>query len=147
MQTWKGEFLAVYGTLRRHSLFRRGPLISSKLRFFCSGQLRGRLFWQQSYPAAVECRGVIPVEVFLILDSTVWDALDRYEGCDFGHESSSLFYRKRVRLVRPSLVVWVYFFGRPSVRGYPVCNSNGSCYDRRQVLDPVADNDNVRAYS
>lgn len=113
----KEEFLAAYGTLRRRSLFQRGTLVSRKLGFFGFGQLRGKLFRQKSYPAAVEGRGAIPVELFLILDNTVWNELDRYEGCDFAHESKSLFYRRRVRLLQPSLVVWAYFLGHRNVRG------------------------------
>jgi len=117
MQTLKGEFLGVYGTLRRRSLFQRGPEISAKLRFFCYGQIRGKLFCQGIYPAAVPGCGIIPVEVFLILDPTVWNDLDRYEGCDSAHEPSSVFYRQKVRLLRPSLIVWIYFLGHRQVRG------------------------------
>jgi len=115
--TLKDEFLGVYGTLRRRSLFRRGPPLAAKLRFFCSGRLRGKLFWQGSYPAAVQVYGIIPVEVFLVLDPAVWDDLDRYEGCHVGRVPSSLFYRQKVRLLRPSLVVWVYFLGQRQFRG------------------------------
>jgi gamma-glutamylcyclotransferase (GGCT)/AIG2-like uncharacterized protein YtfP len=117
MQILKVEFLAVYGTLRRRSLYRRGPSVSAKLGFFCSGRLRGRLFCQGSYPAAVLSPGIIPVEVFVILDQTVWDDLDRYEGCNPTHEPSSLFYRQRVRLLRPSVIAWVYFLGHRQFRG------------------------------
>jgi gamma-glutamylcyclotransferase (GGCT)/AIG2-like uncharacterized protein YtfP len=112
----KDEFLGVYGTLRRRSLFRRGPSIAAKLRFFCSGRLRGKLFCQGTYPAAVQDYGIIPVEVFLVLDPAVWDDLDRYEGCDVALPSS-LFYRQKVRLLQPSLVVWVYFLGQRQFRG------------------------------
>jgi gamma-glutamylcyclotransferase (GGCT)/AIG2-like uncharacterized protein YtfP len=117
---WKDEFLGVYGTLRRRSLFRRGPLIAAKLRFFCAGRLRGKLFCQGSYPAAVQDYGIIPVEVFLVLDPAVWDDLDRYEACDVARAPSSLFYRQKVRLLRPSLVVWVYFLGQRQLRGKPI---------------------------
>ena len=117
----KDEFLGVYGTLRRRSLFHRGPSISPKLRFFCFGRLRGRLFCQRSFPAVVEGAGIVCVEVFLVLDSTVWDKLDRYEGCCLPHEPSSLFYRQKVRLLQPSLIVWVYFLGHRQVRGKPGC--------------------------
>jgi gamma-glutamylcyclotransferase (GGCT)/AIG2-like uncharacterized protein YtfP len=113
----KGEFLGVYGTLRRRSLFRRGSSISAKIRFFCFGHLRGRLFCQKSFPAVVQGPGIVPIEVFLVLDPTVWDELDRYEGCCLNHELSSLFYRQKVRLLRPSLIVWVYFLGHHQVRG------------------------------
>jgi gamma-glutamylcyclotransferase (GGCT)/AIG2-like uncharacterized protein YtfP len=117
IRAWKYEFLGVYGTLRRRSLFRRGPSIAAKLGFFCSGRLRGKLFCQGSYPAAIQDYGIIPVEVFRVLDPAVWDDLDRYEGCDVAHKPSSLFYRQKVRLLRPSLVVWVYFLGQRQFRG------------------------------
>jgi hypothetical protein len=113
----KDEFLGVYGTLRRRSLFRRGPLIGAKLRFLCFGRLRGKLFCQGTYPAAIQDCGIIPIEVFIVLDPAVWDDLDKYEGCDLAHEPSSLFYRQKVRLLRPSLVVWIYFLGHRQVRG------------------------------
>jgi hypothetical protein len=69
----------------------------------------------------VEGAGIVCVEVFLVLDSTVWDKLDRYEGCCLPHEPSSLFYRQKVRLLQPSLIVWVYFLGHRQVRGKPGC--------------------------
>ena len=134
MESGKCEFLGVYGTLRRRALFQRGPPISAKLRFFGSGRLRGRLFWQGNFPAAVPGCGIIPVEIFLILDPTVWDDLDRYEGCDFAHESSSLFYRKKVRLLSSLVTVWVYFLGRRQVRGKPLApvalQRNGLSFQR-----------------
>jgi gamma-glutamylcyclotransferase (GGCT)/AIG2-like uncharacterized protein YtfP len=143
MQTLKGEFLAVYGTLRRRSLFQRGLQVAPKLRFFCLGRLRGKLFSQKGYPAAVQGYGIIPVEIFQILDATVWNDLDRYEGCDFTQESSSLFYRKKVRLLRPSLVVWAYFLGNRSVRGNLVGDANRGCYLCHLTRKPVVnDNDN-----
>jgi gamma-glutamylcyclotransferase (GGCT)/AIG2-like uncharacterized protein YtfP len=114
------ELLAVYGTLRRRSLFQRRPLVSGKLHFFCFGQLRARLFWQGGHPAAVPGPGVVPVEVFRIIDPAIWTDLDQYEGCVFGNEPASLFYRKRVRLLRPSLVVWAYFLRRTGVHGEPL---------------------------
>jgi gamma-glutamylcyclotransferase (GGCT)/AIG2-like uncharacterized protein YtfP len=119
METGKAEFLGVYGTLRRRSLFQRGPRISAKLRFFGSGQIRGKLFWQGNFPAAVPGCGIIPVEIFQILDSTIWNDLDRYEGCDLGHESNSLFCRKKVLLRRSLITVWVYFLGHRQFRGRP----------------------------
>src|SRR5260221_10704351 len=96
MQTLKDEFLGVYGTLRRRSLFLRGPEVSAKLRFFCCGQIRGKLFCQGSYPAAVSGPRIIPVEVFLFLDPPVWDDLDRDEGCDSPHQPSSFFFLPQI---------------------------------------------------
>jgi gamma-glutamylcyclotransferase (GGCT)/AIG2-like uncharacterized protein YtfP len=107
----KDEYLAVYGTLRRRSLFQRRPRISGKLRFFCFGQLRAKSFWQYDYPAAVPGFGVVPVEIFRVIDSSAWSELDQYEGCTFDDASASIFHRKQVRLLQPSLVVWVYLLG------------------------------------
>jgi hypothetical protein len=69
----------------------------------------------------VEGAGIVPVELFLVLDPTVWNELDKYEGCDLAHERSSLYYRRKVRLLQPSLIVWVYFLGHRQVRGKPGC--------------------------
>jgi hypothetical protein len=69
----------------------------------------------------VQGAGIVPVEVLLVLDLTVWDELDKYEGCDLAHEPSSLYYRRKVRLLQPSLIVWVYFLGHHQVRGKPGC--------------------------
>jgi hypothetical protein len=69
----------------------------------------------------VEGAGIVSVEVFLVLDPTVWDELDRYEGCCLAREPKSLFYRQKVRLLQPSLIVWVYFLGHRQVRGKPGC--------------------------
>jgi gamma-glutamylcyclotransferase (GGCT)/AIG2-like uncharacterized protein YtfP len=107
----KNEFLAVYGTLRRRSLFHQRPGISGKLRFFCFGQLRAISFWQNDYPAAVPGFGVVSIEVFRVIDSAAWSELDQYEGCMFDDEPASIFHRKQVRLLQPSLVVWVYLLG------------------------------------
>jgi gamma-glutamylcyclotransferase (GGCT)/AIG2-like uncharacterized protein YtfP len=139
METGKNEFLGVYGTLRRRSLFQRGPRISAKLRFFGSGQIRGKLFWQGDFPAAVPGRGIIPVEIFQILDSTIWNDLDRYEGCDFADESSSLFHRKKVPLLRPVITVWVYFLGHRQFRGKPLSRKrSGSRWTNIVALSDVA---------
>ena len=114
------ELLAAYGTLRRRSQFQRCSLIGPTLRFLGTGWLRGRLFWQKGYPAAVPGFGTIPVEIFLVADATIWVDLDRYEGCDLAHEANSLFYRQRVRLLSPSVIVWAYFLGHRQLRGNPV---------------------------
>jgi gamma-glutamylcyclotransferase (GGCT)/AIG2-like uncharacterized protein YtfP len=114
------DLLAAYGTLRRRSQFQRGSRVGSKVRFLGTGRLRGRLFWQEGYPAAVPGFGAVPVEIFLVVDATVWSDLDRYEGCDLAHEASSLFYRRQVRLLSPSVIVWAYFLGHRQLRGNPV---------------------------
>src|SRR5258707_15357312 len=102
MQTLKDEFLGVYGTLRRRSLFSRGLLVSAKLRFFCSGQLRGKIFCQGSYPAAVQGVRILPGTGFRTLDPTLWAGPVGGQGWRFTRGQRFLFLREECRLVRPA---------------------------------------------
>jgi gamma-glutamylcyclotransferase (GGCT)/AIG2-like uncharacterized protein YtfP len=129
----ENEYLAVYGTLRRRSLFQRRPVSSSKLQFFCFGQLRAKLFWQNGYPAAVPGSGVVPVEVFRVIDPAAWNDLDHYEGCVFDNEPASVFHRKQVRLLLPSLVVWAYLLGPAGQRRGRIFPSRSAPYGTKTI--------------
>ena len=111
------EFLAVYGTLRRRNLSRRGYAVQSGLKFVCCGLLRGLWLTQCGYPAVLEQPGLVQVEIFQVLRDSVWPILDRYEGYDHQIGRNSLFIRKTVALARPRIHAWVYFLGREIPRG------------------------------
>ena len=104
--------LAVYGTLRRRSVFQRLPLAVSRLQFFGCGLIRGHLFWQRAYPALIQEHGIAQVELFRIVDANVWDELDLYEGCDPSNLAASLFIRRQVLLWNPRVWAWAYFLNR-----------------------------------
>jgi gamma-glutamylcyclotransferase (GGCT)/AIG2-like uncharacterized protein YtfP len=106
------NFLAVYGTLRRRSIFPKLPMAASRLQFFSYGLIRGRLFWQRSYPALIQDRGFAQVELFRIVDPNVLGDLDRYEGFDSGNPQASLFIRTQILLLKPRFWVWAYFLNR-----------------------------------
>jgi gamma-glutamylcyclotransferase (GGCT)/AIG2-like uncharacterized protein YtfP len=106
------ELLAVYGTLRRRSIFPKLPMAASRLQFFSYGLIRGRLFWQHSYPALIQHRGFAQVELFRIVDPNVLGDLDRYEGFDSGNPQASLFIRTQILLLKPRFWVWAYFLNR-----------------------------------
>ncbi|HXM04598.1 MAG TPA: gamma-glutamylcyclotransferase family protein [Chthoniobacterales bacterium] len=109
--------LAVYGTLRRRSVFQRLPLAVSRLQFLGCGLIRGRLFWQRTYPALIQEHGIVQVELFQIVDANVWDKLDLYEGCDPSNLAASLFIRRQVLLWNPRVWAWAYFLNRQIPRG------------------------------
>jgi gamma-glutamylcyclotransferase (GGCT)/AIG2-like uncharacterized protein YtfP len=106
------DFLAVYGTLRRRSIFPKLPKAVPHLRFVGYGQVRGRLFWQRTFPALIHGPGIVGVELFEILDANVWCDLDPYEGFDPANSRASLFIRRQVLLLNPRLWAWAYFLNR-----------------------------------
>jgi gamma-glutamylcyclotransferase (GGCT)/AIG2-like uncharacterized protein YtfP len=111
------SFLAVYGSLRRRSLAKLGSFVLRNLRFHGHGMLRGLLFFQNGYPGVVEQSGLVRVEVYRVLSGSVWEILDRYEGCRHSLGCRALFYRKEVALLRPEIRASVYFLGREVPRG------------------------------
>ena len=111
------ELLAVYGTLRRRSIFHKLAVAAARLQFFSCGLVRGRLFWQRTYPALVQDRGIAQVELFRIVDPSVLGELDRYEGFDPSNLRASLFIRKQILLLNPRVPAWAYFLNRQIPRG------------------------------
>jgi gamma-glutamylcyclotransferase (GGCT)/AIG2-like uncharacterized protein YtfP len=111
------SFLAVYGSLRRRSLAKQGFFVLRNLRFHGHGVLRGLLFIQNGYPGVLEQSGLVRVEVYRVLNATVWEMLDRYEGYQHSLGPRALFYRKEVALLRPEIRASVYFLGREIPRG------------------------------
>jgi gamma-glutamylcyclotransferase (GGCT)/AIG2-like uncharacterized protein YtfP len=87
-------------------------MAASRFRFFGYGSIRGRLFWQSAFPALVEDVGIVPVEIFRIVDPDVIRTLDFYEGFDPENPRASLFIRRRALLLKPRLRAWVYFLNR-----------------------------------
>jgi len=114
------DFLAVYGTLRRRSIFNRLPLAVSRLHFAGYGRIRGRLFWQRVFPAVLQDRGIVEVELFQIVDPNVWGDLDFYEGFDPINLGASLFIRRQVLLLNARLRAWVYFLNQRIPLGVPI---------------------------
>ena len=109
---FNAPYLVAYGTLRRRSQYRLGYPVGSCLKFYGYGLLRGLRFAQREYPAGLEQQpGLVQVEIFRVLDESVWAILDRYEGYDPRIGKNSLFVRKAVALVRPRIYAWVYFLG------------------------------------
>ena len=102
------DLVAVYGTLRRRSLFQKLPQIIPELRFFGYGLIKGRIFWLGRFPGLILVNGVVQVEVYCITAASVWHELDQYEGFDPENCLSSLFLRQKVRLLHSGRLVWLY---------------------------------------
>jgi gamma-glutamylcyclotransferase (GGCT)/AIG2-like uncharacterized protein YtfP len=111
------NFFAAYGLLRRRSLARRGHRVLQHLRYYGTGLLRGIAFIQHGFPGVVEQPGMVLVEIFEVLNNSVWEILDRFEGYDASRGRHTLFYRKQVQLLRPEILVSAYFLGQEIPRG------------------------------
>jgi gamma-glutamylcyclotransferase (GGCT)/AIG2-like uncharacterized protein YtfP len=111
------DLLAVYGTLRRRSIFQKLPVAASRLQYFGCGLIRGRLFWQRTYPALIQGHGIVQVELFRVVDPGVLHELDRYEGFEPTDPRASLFTRRQVFLLNPRIRAWTYFLGPQIPRG------------------------------
>jgi gamma-glutamylcyclotransferase (GGCT)/AIG2-like uncharacterized protein YtfP len=111
------NLLAAYGTLRRRSIFHKLPVAAARLQFFSRGLVGGRLFWQRTYPALIQDRGTVQVELFRIVDPSVLDDVDRYEGFDPNNLRASLFVRNQTLLLNPRVRAWIYFLNRQMLRG------------------------------
>jgi gamma-glutamylcyclotransferase (GGCT)/AIG2-like uncharacterized protein YtfP len=79
--------------------------------------LRGLGFIQHGYPGVIEQPGIVVVEVYAVLDESVWEILDRYEGYDPIIGTRAHFYRKQVKLLRPEICASAYFLGTEIPRG------------------------------
>ena len=110
-------FLAVYGTLRRRSIYHKLPIVVAGLQYIGYGLIRGRLLWQRTYPALIQERGVAQVELFQILDPNVLCDLDFYEGFDPSNLRASLFVRRQILLLNPQVWAYAYFLNLQIPRG------------------------------
>ena len=132
------EILAVYGTLRRRSIFHKLPVAAARLQFFGRGLVRGRLFWQRSYPALIQDRGIAQVELFRIVDPIVLIDLDRYEGFDPTNLTASLFIRTQVLLLNPRVWAWIFLLN-PRIRlGTCHHTENASPQSRLRPISPFS---------
>jgi gamma-glutamylcyclotransferase (GGCT)/AIG2-like uncharacterized protein YtfP len=129
-----GDLLAVYGTLRQRSIFQKLPVAVSRLHVVGRGLIRGRLFWQRTFPALIEDRGIARVELVRIGEPKVWPDLDSYEGFDPTNLRCSLFIRKKVLLLNPRLIAWTYFLNSGIPLGSLLLDASISIESRQRSI-------------
>ena len=113
--------LATYGTLMRAfgGVQRLG--IDDRVSFVDECRFEGVLYDLGRFPGAVPGEGTVHGELVRLHDPQAWAVLDRYEGCEPGRKTESLFVRRQVSLQTPAdRTAWVYWFnsdpaGRPRV--------------------------------
>lgn len=105
-----GDLFAFYGSLRRGlpTLVRLG--IAKRLHHLSDCIISGTLFDLGDFPGLIEGEGTVAGDLFRLSDVRAVQALDRFEGFDQRRADHSHFVRKKVRLIRPDELAWVYFY-------------------------------------
>ena len=115
------EHIAVYGTLRK-DVGKQYVLLQQEeaTEPVCIGKIKGQLIGLGGFPGLIDTPLVkkqgltVYVEVHRILEGKakgLLHNLDRYEGYRPRDINSSLFIRKKVKLLEPKdLLVWVYYY-------------------------------------
>jgi gamma-glutamylcyclotransferase (GGCT)/AIG2-like uncharacterized protein YtfP len=112
-----GEYIFVYGTLRRDTNSEMHHLLAKNAEFVSDATYRGKLYQIDYYPGAVpsdDPNDVVEGEVYLLHQAdVVLPLLDRYEECvpDFP-EPNEYSRRKQTVLLKNGRTVtaWVYLY-------------------------------------
>ncbi len=111
-----GEFLFVYGTLKRNAGHIAHRKLQSWAQYVSEATFQGRLYRVSWYPAAVPSQvpgEIVPGEIYRLSDPPhLLRQLDRYEGC-VGKASEYERCECSVRLPGgDSLCAWIYLYRR-----------------------------------
>lgn len=114
-----GDYLFVYGTLRRDLGGRAHGLLARSAEFAGDATFRGRLYLVDDYPGAVpsdDLADKVFGEVYRLLEpGTVLAGLDAYEGCGPGAPSPTEYVRRRGCLwlwTGREAEAWIYLYNR-----------------------------------
>lgn len=117
----KGDFIFVYGTLRRGE---HADLSKSSHHFnvrYCgTDRINGRLYHLGAYPGVKQLPGTdfdedkptVTGEIFMVGDPSIGAFLDAYEGY-YPDEPSQGLYDRRVLHTEKGKIVWVYTYNPP----------------------------------
>jgi gamma-glutamylcyclotransferase (GGCT)/AIG2-like uncharacterized protein YtfP len=107
------SLLFVYGTLMRGFSLHR--LLQGRAEYVGPGQVGGRLFDLGAYPAAVrDPGGTITGEVYRVVGSSLWTALDSAEGPQYHREEVT------ARIGGGDEVIAFIYWYRGPLRGAPI---------------------------
>lgn len=104
------EYVAVYGSLRQGLGLPDRPEAGETLKDRGRCTIQGSLYDLGEYPGLRPGDGVVTGELFEIKDMRILRDLDEYEKYDASDRAGSLYVRRSVRLVEPSVDAWVYFY-------------------------------------
>jgi gamma-glutamylcyclotransferase (GGCT)/AIG2-like uncharacterized protein YtfP len=106
------DYVAVYGSLRKQGGIGDEPDLSGRLKPTGTAVIEGKLVDLGEYPGLIPGAGKVQAELFEVVDREVFRIMDRHERYDPTDIQGSLYLRRAVRLLEPSVDAWVYVYNR-----------------------------------
>jgi len=106
----KGELLAVYGELLSRPDLEQAEGLRGGLRLLGSCWIPGNLHDRGEYAALVTGDGQVLGELLEVVDPDVFSELDWFQAYDRGREAEPEYERRRISLIEPEVVAWVYVY-------------------------------------
>jgi gamma-glutamylcyclotransferase (GGCT)/AIG2-like uncharacterized protein YtfP len=106
------DYVALYGSLRRHAGIGDEPDLSERLKPAGTAIIEGRLVDLGAYPGLIPGAGKVRAELFEVIDREVLQIMDRHEHYEPTDARGSLYLRRAVRLLEPTVDAWVYVYNR-----------------------------------
>lgn len=104
------RYLAFYGTLRHTGQTPMHPLMREHLIYEGSCQIPGKLHDLGCLQGMEPGGGVVAGDLYRLKDLEILPDLDSYEAVDNANPALPGFSRQLVRLVKPHVLAWVYFY-------------------------------------
>lgn len=125
--------IAFYGSLMRGQGAQEYLGITEMLAFQEPCEIAGVLYDLGDYPGLVHGAGIVHGEIFRILDPVALARLDDYEDYHPNDEPHSPFVRRWMKLARPEIECWVYFYNRDVGEHPQVTSGNWPQYRRERI--------------
>lgn len=117
-----GDYLFVYGTLRKPVGHPRYQLLERSAHYLGEGIFQGKLFMVKEFPGAVESKNPgdrVKGGLYRLSDpEKIFKKLDRYEGYQPENRTESLFIRSKQVVTLPEdgeeIKAWIYLYNRPT---------------------------------
>ena len=107
-----GDLLAVYGELLSRPDLEQAEGMRRGLRLRGRCWIPGLLYEIGEYAALVPGEGQVLGELYEVTDPAIFEELDWFQSFDRGRPPLPEYVRRRVALVEPELIAWVYVYIR-----------------------------------
>jgi gamma-glutamylcyclotransferase (GGCT)/AIG2-like uncharacterized protein YtfP len=108
------DYIALYGSLRKRGGIGDEPDLSKRLKPAGAAIIEGKLIDLGTYPGLILGSGNVQAELYEVVDRDAFRIMDQHERYDPTDIKGSLYLRRAVRLLQPSVDAWVYVYNHPA---------------------------------
>lgn len=116
----KDELFVAYGSLLTGAGGQEEAGIRDQVQSLGPCHVSGSLYSRGDFPALATGNGMVEGELFQVSDRAAFRLLDRLEHYDPNQRESSLYRRRCVRVIEPSVDAWIYFWNGPTEELEPI---------------------------